>query len=421
MTTPNFPARHLIVGYDDVVAGSILPNGVFRDNPLLRTDPKSLDFQIPEILSYIQRAGIDVRQVSVLDVAQSGKRWFYFLRPRGIPRFVDALSRLSSRVLQDIHSGSCFVVIDYSREGFSDWMFPSIYEAVGRCCLPAPQVILISGDLNCEREHATYVQAHGVTPIRVHYANMFRQLVADAVKATPHSAHAGSSCRAKYLSLNRRNRLHRVLLVSRLCRDGLLDSGLVSLPKSFDGLQNEERILWEALNLAVPASILDELRSDYPKLAPRLSLVVDTDDLTPHLGETYPDWPYRESWFSIVTETLFFGSPPSQLFITEKLWKPIAAMHPFVLFGHANSLATIRSLGFLTFDPLIDESYDSVADHELRFNLAYGEVARLASSSEESLASMYRQLEERLEHNCALLRSTDDCKTSFQWLDQYLG
>lgn len=66
-----------------------------------------------------------------------------------------------------------------------------------------------------------------------------------------------------------------------------------------------------------------------------------------------PDW-YAQTCFSLVAET--FIKP--RLFVSEKIFKPLAYHHPFIVYGTPGSLAYLHSLGFETFGHCIDESYD---------------------------------------------------------------
>jgi hypothetical protein len=62
---------------------------------------------------------------------------------------------------------------------------------------------------------------------------------------------------------------------------------------------------------------------------------------------------------SLVLETVF---DDSRIHLTEKTLRPIACGHPFILAAGPGSLEYIRSYGFKTFAPWIDESYDSEPD-----------------------------------------------------------
>lgn len=74
-----------------------------------------------------------------------------------------------------------------------------------------------------------------------------------------------------------------------------------------------------------------------------------------------PNW-YDQTYFSIVVETSVNSQPNSRLFITEKTYKPLAFQHPFVVYGNIGTLTQLKKLGFVTFDNLFDESYDSISN-----------------------------------------------------------
>ena len=70
------------------------------------------------------------------------------------------------------------------------------------------------------------------------------------------------------------------------------------------------------------------------------------------------DYDYRDfvdTEISVVLETVF---DDQRIHLTEKTLRPIACGHPFILAAGPGSLEYIRSYGFKTFAPWIDESYD---------------------------------------------------------------
>jgi hypothetical protein len=67
--------------------------------------------------------------------------------------------------------------------------------------------------------------------------------------------------------------------------------------------------------------------------------------------------PYLDTYFSLVTETVF-DYPHS--FRTEKIWKPVAIGHPFIVASNSGYYRDLHKLGFKTFGHLIDESFDSI-------------------------------------------------------------
>jgi len=66
---------------------------------------------------------------------------------------------------------------------------------------------------------------------------------------------------------------------------------------------------------------------------------------------------------SVVLETIFDGT---KIHLTEKILRPIACGHPFILASGPGSLSYLRSYGFKTFSPWIDESYDQETNSVLR-------------------------------------------------------
>jgi len=69
--------------------------------------------------------------------------------------------------------------------------------------------------------------------------------------------------------------------------------------------------------------------------------------------------PYSHTKYSLVSET---NDNNTDVFMTEKIWKPIIAQHPFVVHGNYLYLQKLREMGFKTFANYFDESYDLEAD-----------------------------------------------------------
>lgn len=79
---------------------------------------------------------------------------------------------------------------------------------------------------------------------------------------------------------------------------------------------------------------------------------------------------------SIVLETLFADD---RIHLTEKILRPIACGHPFIVAAGAGSLEFLKSYGFETFEPWINESYDVIQDHSKRLSAINNEMQRLAA------------------------------------------
>ena len=110
-----------------------------------------------------------------------------------------------------------------------------------------------------------------------------------------------------------------------------------------------------------------------------------------------PEAAALNSWFSMVTETdMGWGA---SIYITEKILKPIPFFHPFLVFGSPYSLQYFRSIGFKTFSPFIDESYDEILDPKTRFYRGYAEVRRLIALEPDDKRRLLNALWPVLEHD----------------------
>lgn len=87
-----------------------------------------------------------------------------------------------------------------------------------------------------------------------------------------------------------------------------------------------------------------------------------------------PKW-YNETSFSIVSES----KTSKRLWISEKIFKPLAHKHAFVVYGSPGSLNYLQKLGFETWHHLIDESYDIENNEYRRLEALCSTVSQLAN------------------------------------------
>lgn len=102
---------------------------------------------------------------------------------------------------------------------------------------------------------------------------------------------------------------------------------------------------------------------------------------------------YNQTFYTALIETTNhtdFGV------FTEKTAKPIIAKRPFVVFGSPGQLQALQKLGFRTFSPIIDESYDLETDVNLRFKKVLDTMQEL---NNKDPFEVYEKLKEILEHN----------------------
>jgi hypothetical protein len=179
----------------------------------------------------------------------------------------------------------------------------------------------------------------------------------------------------KFLFLNGRARPHRKYLYERFKKLNLLEQSLWTMldsrPSGYKLFQlNENNI-----NLMATVSELRRLPAEYefdffknteviPGPAERT--FIKTQMFNNLWGEIYLEpAPYVDTYFSLVTETVF-EYPYS--FRTEKIAKPIAIGHPWLVAANRGFYRDIRNLGFKTFGHVIDESFDQIDNHQDRMD-----------------------------------------------------
>ena len=168
-----------------------------------------------------------------------------------------------------------------------------------------------------------------------------------------------------FLYLNKNaNRRHRKKLYDALSQQQILKNSLVSFIDLNIRLPEEYELPW-----------VD--RKNYPYRG------MDQD-----LFEA----PYNDTICSIVSET----NVGDDIFITEKIWKPIIAEHLFVVHGNNHYLNKLKQLGFKTFSDVFDETYDDETDENKKIKKI---VETLRSISEMDSTELYQRTTEIRTHN----------------------
>jgi len=135
-----------------------------------------------------------------------------------------------------------------------------------------------------------------------------------------------------FLYLNKAPRRHRIKLYDKLLSKGILENSLHTrwpdrkLPKEYE-------LPWA---------------QEYPRYG------MDQDIF---------EKPYNDTAFSIVSET---NDSNNEIFMTEKIWKPIIAQQMFVVHGNYLYLQKLKELGFKTFNSYFEEAYDLDKDPDMR-------------------------------------------------------
>ena len=124
---------------------------------------------------------------------------------------------------------------------------------------------------------------------------------------------------------------------------------------------------------------------------------------------------YDTSLINIVTETYFFNKI---IHITEKTYKPIAFMQPFVLVAAAGSLQHLKDMGFKTFGNFWDESYDQELDDKQRFRKITALIQSIADWTEEEKTEFTFKVKDIVDYNVAHLNTMQDIEID-NLIDKY--
>ena len=181
--------------------------------------------------------------------------------------------------------------------------------------------------------------------------------------------HNGSYWHKKhdFLYLNKAIRDHRLKLYNRLQESDLLDNSIYTFWSFDNPIRLDKKY---------------ELPGIDPKDYPRFGKDQDITEL-----------PYIDTVCSIVSET---NDNDYEVFMTEKIWKPIMAQHVFVVHGNYLYLQKLKEMGFKTFNNYFDESYDLEQDPNKRIDKI---VSLCADLKQKNWQDIYLQTKALRQHN----------------------
>ena len=217
----------------------------------------------------------------------------------------------------------------------------------------------------------------------------------------------------KFLFLNGRARPHRKYLYEKLRRTGALDQALWTMLDAMPCVWRNFELKENGINVMATPTPLQHLPAQYevdryrtPVFGP---IVPDRSNLKQELfnrewGEIYLEpAPYVDTYFSLVTETICAESPYS--FRTEKIAKPLAMGHPFIVVSNAGFYRDLHKLGFQTFGHVIDETFDQIENHQARVDRIVQIVTDLCR---QDLASFLKECYNTCKYNQQRLAELHD-------------
>ena len=216
----------------------------------------------------------------------------------------------------------------------------------------------------------------------------------------------------KFLCFNKVHRQHRIDLLEYVVSNNLLEQSYYSFDCSEDNLE------LIASDGAYPG--IKSIKNNIPLV---LNKTPERDNPVDIIEDDHKY--FENSYFSAVTETMFHRQPrgvPNRIrlhvpgthpgrFVSEKTFKCIAMKHPFIMVGPYKILEFLKSRGYQTFSPFINESYDNIENEDQRMAAVCAEILRMCNLSEDELVKFTEFAKPIVEHNENVMRNVTDFTT----------
>lgn len=296
---------------------------------------------------------------------------------------------IDKKYIRDVREGRCKIVMMHYMEGYSGMTGNRDLEIINnwieKAKIPATSVYYIHGNLKVEeiaKQRDYKFKCIGLSTFDVWLNPNF--VPSESCEFHPENE------KYLYLSYNRNQREHRILLQCMLMENNLLKDGLISCGE-FD-------------TDAYPHLL--ELHHLVPELKKLMPIQIDkpleinwANDVTSH--------DYYRTFVSLVTET---HTDKNILFLSEKIFKPIYMGHPFILLGNPGTLKLLQSFGYKTFSKWWDESYDNEPDLNKRTEMVVKIIQDLKNKSKDELIQIRNEMKETLNWNQHIYRMSVDEK-----------
>lgn len=323
---------------------------------------------------------------------------------------------------------STYFVFDASTEGFSpfkNFFFHNLYESCRLHNVPPEKIIFVSTNMKDLHNLETYKRQRKLKrSIKVFPFLSFKKMIQDLTEDTygfdfdcdTAFDHFRSECERQYsskfgLSLSRVNRQHRTLANYLLSRNKLELYFKVSQAQ----LENTE--IEDTKNLY-------HLNDDFEDWCGSLPKTIDTLDFKTNHALTLNSHLHNSTLFQIINETHAKDWQGTSLFYSEKTFRSMAHMQPFVIFGQPGCNTALENLGFRLFHEDFDYGFDHIQNTKSRYeailNTCSDLIQQLSNMSRQEQINWRFSREEILKHNYRLVMDIDYFKTDFENLIEKL-
>lgn len=329
------------------------------------------------------------------------------------------ISNIPESVFTDIKDGRCFLAIELFGEGHTDRSFKIIDKVMEELNITKNNVIYLTAGIDTFDYYQEY-KKKSKSDFNYHIISFdfWKSVLSGDVRLKDHGSFNVGVKDKLLLCKNNRNRIHRTKFVSYLYHHGLLGKSYIS----YRTLGRFDHHLQKVIRYCENEHEKEMIQKFFSDNNNRLPFEIDSSSERTNCDEApQPGWmimlnlndvlksSYVNSYFSVVTETFFYETYHTHRsytevndisrFITEKTYKPIIMKHPFVLLARPYTLEFLKELGYKSFHPFIDESYDTIKDNDLRLKAVCDEVVRLSKKTNSEWVEWQNSVKDIVEHN----------------------
>jgi hypothetical protein len=313
------------------------------------------------------------------------------------------LVHLNRKQLADVQQRRAMVMFDQTLEGYqTSWLWQYFHDDCKRHNVNPQAIIYVTGNALAQQQYNEWAEINviqdriTVLPHELFESDMF-ELATDSGLTGQFDIdykrqHLNNI--KDYNCLQKRLRAHRIWFYNMLYREDLLRHGLVSMnacdykASYFEGKWLSQDDIVES-NKMLPLLIYGKNNNEH-------------DDS--YYIRRITDQVFKDSWVSVISEASF-GDADNTLFLSEKIFKPIACLHPFIIVGNKHSLQRLREMGYKTFDRFIDEGYDSLPTFE-RFAAIIAAIKKIVAIPNK--LEWYESMQDILIHNYNVLKENSN-------------
>lgn len=290
-----------------------------------------------------------------------------------------ATTNMSLHTFNGIRGRNGFLFFDLGSES---WLDDSVLDPIHDYCkqkeIPLKKVILQTSNINAEKIYEDYCYRKQLTNGGIQLAPIeYFEWLTSRLNYEHRSAKNQvlplntefSKIKKTFFCLNRVQRWHRVNLYLLFNQFNLIDDTYFTMDKVSHMHTDDANYTENLWRDSIDKSLCERFKINeqyIEQIYNKLPLKIDEYGEPAAMAELYNktiDPYYHNSLISVVTETNFANN---EIFLTEKIFKPILHRHPFILVGAYKTLDHLKTLGYKTFSDFFDESYDDIEDPKER-------------------------------------------------------